>query len=419
VEEVKQVSDCAMVLCGVVVVCSYICIVCRVVYLVQAMDQIVPLLNTIMHQTKPKKETRSYKASSISSMDGRRYFKCGQIPLDVTVDLLTSYKNEVVTKRIKNAVSELSQHMQRIPPKRWKNCEVAIVQQYMHEHFLPSLLNCLDNASHAELEREMIYSLKVGDNDEEEVTVNGRIDHTVKMIDYDCRVITVEDKTICSPLTPTHIAQAKSEMMYVVKEMWDFYGYIPPRYCGVLHNGCDWYIIERVVDGNTVQWNYVKLPPTFTSHDSSISEENCMLVSRYLEHVLKVGDGILGTLRDKKFVAAMSGLALSSDDSDNGEDEEDEEDDDDHYSDNEDIKPEVEKVQIVHQQNPTGRYLTRSGGGSSSGHKYHNEQKVIKRDENIYHKAITTVSRDDQENIYQPLTQANVATIPTSYVKSF
>ena len=122
------VVRCCAVLCGVVgvvvvvvvvvVVCSYICIVCRVVYLVQAMDQIVPLLNTIMHQTKPKKETRSYKASSISSMDGRRYFKCGQIPLDVTVDLLTSYKNEEVTKRIKNAVSELSQHMQRIPSTR-------------------------------------------------------------------------------------------------------------------------------------------------------------------------------------------------------------------------------------------------------------------------------------------------------------
>jgi len=121
-----------MVLCGVgvIVICSYICIVCRVVYLVQAMDQIVPLLNTIMHQTKPKKKTRSHEASSISSVDGRRYFRCGQISLENTLELLTSYKNEEITKSIKNAVFELSQHMQRIPSKRWKNCEVDIVQIY-------------------------------------------------------------------------------------------------------------------------------------------------------------------------------------------------------------------------------------------------------------------------------------------------
>mmetsp|Transcript_27612 Transcript_27612/g.46695 ORF Transcript_27612/g.46695 Transcript_27612/m.46695 type:complete len:383 (-) Transcript_27612:463-1611(-) len=382
------------------------------------MDQIVPLLNTIMHQTRPKKMTRSYKASSISSVDGRRYFGCGQVPFDARADLLMSYKNEEITKHIKNAVIELCRHMLSIPSKRWNTCEVDIVQPYMSQHFLPSLLNCLDNSSEAELEREMLYTLKVEDNDEEEVTVNGRIDHTIKLIDCDCRVLTVEDKTICKPLGGSHIAQAKSEMMYVVKEMWDFYGYIPPRYCGVLHNGCDWYIIQRVVKGNTVIWNYVKLPPTFTSRDNSISEKNCMLVSRYLEHVLKVSDGILETLRDRKFFATMSGLALSSDDSDNGEDKEDEEDNDDadHCGDSEDIKAEVENE---HQRNSTGRNLTRSGGGSSSGRKHRNEQKVKKRDDNIYHNTITTASRDDQAIIYQPLTQANVATIPTSYVRSF
>ena len=46
-------------------------------------------------------------------------------------------------------------------------------------------------------------------------------------------------------------------------------------------------------------------------------------------------------------------------------------------------------------------------------------KKVKMRDDNIYRRAITTVSRDDQDNIYQPLTQAKVATIPTSYVKIF
>ena len=375
------------------------------------MDQIIPLLNTIVQQTKPRKETQKCTASKIPSLVGRKYFRCGQVALETAEAGLTSYKNEEITQRIKNAVRELSQHMMNTPSERWQNCEAEIVQKYMHQHFLPSLLNCLDNALHAELECERIYSLKVEENDEEEVTVSGKIDHTVKLIDTDCRAITVEDKTICKPLTDKLIAQAKSEMMYAVEEIWGFYGYNPPRYCGVLHNGCDWCIIERVVDGYTARWQYVKLPPTFTSDDSSISEENCMLVSRYLEHVLKVGDGILGQLRDKKFFAMMTRLAVNSDDSDNGEDKEDEEDDDDHYGDNEDINPEVEKL---HQQNLTGRCLTRSGGGSSVGHK-----KVIKRDDNIYHKAIISVSRDYQENLYQPLTRANVATIPTSYVKSF
>ena len=397
----------------VAAVFSYFCIVCRVVYLVQASDQIMPLLNTIFQQTKPKKEIRSCTASNIPSEVGKRYFMCGQLPSDTAEARLTSYENEEITQRIKNAVFELSQHMRSTPSDtcKWKKCEVDIVQKYMHQQFLPSLLNCLDNTSHAVLECEMEYSLKVEENYDEEVTVDGRIDHTVKMIDYDCRVITVEDKTICKPLKRNHIAQTKAAMMFVVQEIWNYYGYNPPRYCGVLHNGCDWHIIERVTDGYTVRWNYVKLPPTFTSHDSSISEENCMLVSRYLEHVLKVGDGIIGQLRDKTFVAMMSRLDCNSDDKDSGEDKEDEEDDDDHYGDNEDIQPEVEKI---HQQNLTGRYMTRSGGGSSIGRK-----KVIRRDDNIYHKAITSVSRDDQENIYLPLTQANVATIPTSYVKSF
>ena len=141
----------------------------------------------------------------------------------------------------------------------------------------------------------------------------------------------------------------------------------------------------------------------------------------YIINALKpdIGNWVLLATDNRVISSDVINSLISLPVEDPEEDEEDEEDDDDHYGDNEDIKPEVEKVQIVHQQNPTGRYLTRSGGGSSSGHKYHNEQKVIKRDENIYHKAITTVSRDDQENIYQPLTQANVATIPTSYVKSF
>ena len=355
-------------------------------------------------QTKLEKQPRQpVTASNISANDVKQYFNCGQKRFEMVVGSLLSYNDENKAKLIVDAVVALSSCMQKIPQASWSSCEDH-VHKYVHEIFLPVVLGCLDNARLVESERERKFELKAVDDEGEVLPVNGVTDHCAKIINTDCRVFTVEDKTILKKLSNNYIAQTRSEMMVEVRDMFEFFAYRPQRYCGILHNCSQWLFVEREVVDNYEHWSYVILPPIFTTAVTDIDMDKCGLVAKFLEHVLKVADSIIEDISNNKFCS--TGPALPSiPEYDNGDDNGDDEDDDD---DDDDDEAKTEE-QTRGQKNIKPARSTRRGTGLSSGHK-HNVRTM--RASNAYNATST-----DKENAYLPFTAANLLMRPTNFIK--
>lgn len=342
-------------------------------------------------------------ASKISVKDVNKYFQCGRRSHEISVGTRLSYNDEEKTKVIVDAVAALSVYMQHIPQDIWSNCEKLHVQPYVHSTFLPVVLGCLDNSRLVQLERERQFELKAIDDEGEVLPVNGATDHCVKLVESDCRLFIVEDKTICKTLSKSFVAQTRSEMMVEVRDLFDFWHYQPKRYCGILHNGSQWLFIERELIDNCVHWSYVELPPIFTSPNSGIDMPNCRLVATFLEHVLKVADSIIEDVYNHRFVStALPLLSIAEHDSNNDGNNDDDDDEDGHDDD--------EHVAVGANAEEKTRF-TSSGAGLSGGH---NHNVLTMRVSNAYYATST-----GKENAYMPFTAANLSMRPTNFIKKF
>jgi hypothetical protein len=372
---------------------------------------VVPMLQQILTKfEKPPRE--QVDASKISEGDVKEYFKCGrrEVPVGSALNSLLSFNSVDSTTAIFSAVKSLVDEM--IIETNWTNCEKSIVQPYMQEYFLPTVLECLDNANFVEVERERSFKLKVLNEEGEILHVKGSTDHCAKIVNCDCRALVVEDKTICIKNLETYIAQAMSEMMVEIRDTFSCFAYVPERYDGVLHNCSEWIFIERLVQGNNVHWSYVRFNPIFTSDNTNIDLDNCTLVAKFLEHVLKVTDNIITEVRSYSFVStALPLLSIPENNNDNG-DNDDVDDHDDHDDDDDDDDDEA----TTEEQTRGQKYInpdrsTRRGTGSSSRHK-HNVRTM--RVSNAYNATST-----GKENAYMPFTTANLSMRPTNFIKKF
>jgi hypothetical protein len=372
------------------------------------LGELVPMLQQILLQTKVLKPPReTVKASEISAKDVQKYFRCGQRRHQSFSCL--SYDNEAKTAVILDAVVALSREMQLIPHEKWVNCEIPLVQPYVHNTFLPVIVGCLDNAELVELERERKFELKAMNDEDGVLPVNGATDHCAKIVRSDCRVFTVEDKTVCKTISLKYIAQTRSEMMVEVRDMFDFFNYVPQRYCGIIHNCSQWLFIEREVIGNDAHWSYVRLPPIFTSPDSEIDMLNCGLVATFLEHVLKVADSIIVDVCNNRFVSTKLPLLSISDHGSDNDDHDDDDNNDDHDDDdnNDDNDDNIDIA--VGAKTGGGKRSIRKGAGLSSEHKYN------VRVSNGYN----MISTAGKENGYMPLTAVNLSMRPSNFIKKF
>jgi hypothetical protein len=367
------------------------------------------LLGQTELQTRLENQPRkSVKASNISVTDVDKYFRCGQKRFESVVGSRLSYNDKDKSKIIVDAVVALSLYMQKIPQASWSNCEVSFVQPYVHTTFLRDVVGCLDNAHLVVRERERVFQLEAMDK-HEVLPVNGATDHCAKIVDSDCRVFTIEDKTVCKELSRPCIAQTRSEMMVEVRDMFEFFTYRPQRYCGILHNCSEWLFVEREVVGNDEHWSYVKLPPIFTSAISPINEDNCKLVAKFLEHVLKVADSIIEDICNNRFVS--TGPALDSIPEYENDDNDDHDHDDDGHVDDE---AKTEEQTRTNKNIKPDRRSKRRGTGLSSGHK-HNVRTM--RVSNAYN--ATSMSSNGKENAYMPITTENLSMRPTNFIKKF
>ena len=365
--------------------------------------------DTLQHLVQAKNRRRdTVRASSISSRNVDTFFRCGELPWDSVLKSRISYGNADTTKVIVDAVVALSTHMQQNRHSKWKNCEIELVQPYVHTSFLPAILGCLENADYVELEREREFQLSAMNGEDDELPVKGSTDHCLKITRGDCRVFTVEDKAVCKELSKSNIAQAMSQMMAELRDMLEFYSYRPQRYCGILHNCSEWLFIERQVLGNSMNWSYVKLLPIFTSPDSGINMDNCRFVAAYLEHVLKVADSITADVRNYRFVStALPLISISEHDSDVDDGDDDVDDDVDEYCSPEEAKPEVKRG-----GNKIGKpdRTTKRGAGLTKG-RHHNVLTMRARN------ACTVAA--GKENAFMPLTSASLRVMPTNFFKKF
>jgi hypothetical protein len=279
----------------------------------------------------------------------------------------------------------------------------------MQEHFLQTVLECLDNADFVEVERERSFKLKELNEEGDILPVKGSTDHCAKIKNCDCQALVVEDKTICIQLLDIYIAQVMSEMMVEIRDTFSCFAYIPERYYGVLHNCSEWIFIERLVQGNNVHWSYVRFNPIFTSDNTEIDLDNCKLVAKFLEHVLKVTDNIITEVRSYSFVSTA--LPLFS-------------------------IPKMMMTMVIMMMlmtmttmvmlmmteeqtrgkkniNPDRR-STRRGTGLSSGYKHNVRTMHVS---NAYN--ATSMSSNGKENAYLPFTTANLSMRPTNFIKKF
>jgi hypothetical protein len=92
----------------------------------------------------------------------------------------------------------------------------------------------------------------------------GRIDHAILVKDSTFYCLTIEDKPLGSDLisnlsaaeisfTSQPVAQAFSQVKFVIKEMDEFFDYVPQEFVGLLQNGLEWVgILRTVVNGKTM-----------------------------------------------------------------------------------------------------------------------------------------------------------------------
>jgi hypothetical protein len=361
------------------------------------------LLRQIFEQTKPRKNNITCDTSSISA-NATRHFKCGEMRHEVMTPRLSSLNGDTTLETLKNIVRAFSDAMMSVPTGQISNSEKPIVQKYMRNIFLPALVGFCRNSHMIEIENERKFQINVED-ETSAVTVNGVTDHTLKIRSTDCRVVTIEDKRICLKLSKGCVAQARSEMMIEVDEMFEYFSYEPAQYCGVLQNGCDWIFLFRTATQSHPQWNYVQIPPTFS--DNVADDDNCGIVARYLENALVVADRIVDDITNMdKLIVATSLLRVDDEEDDDGSDNDDYDEDNDGNGDGD--------GDVGHSRRPEvclGVNMTVTGGHQTS---LGSKSACRKR---VQLEGGSQINKENTNNTILSLTCANVDRLPISYLK--
>mmetsp|Transcript_15234 Transcript_15234/g.20879 ORF Transcript_15234/g.20879 Transcript_15234/m.20879 type:complete len:267 (-) Transcript_15234:113-913(-) len=167
--------------------------------------------------------------------------------------------------------------------------EEDYVNKVVKESFWPQLSQYLNNTDDFELINDWPFEIREVD-DEYDLTIDGRIDHALKLKSCDFCPLVIEDKSIMHDLTQQEVAKCMAAMRYKLHWMQEFLQYVPVEYCGLLHNGCIWMLIFRKMINGVRVWTYIRSPPTF--HEGVVDLQACEIVSIFFQHAFTVAEKI-------------------------------------------------------------------------------------------------------------------------------
>jgi hypothetical protein len=285
----------------------------------KSIASMIQTLDLIAEQTRVKQSTKVLEGSKISVRDARKYFHCGEQPYECIRRSIPT-----PSQKLQNKISLLVQnYSQKMLQQLTEGLigEVAYVQSYVRETLLPGLVQCLRHRKSVVEEYERSYRVTFecqSDEVSEKVTVNGKTGHTLKLKNSDFRLLTIEDKSICLPLNESAIAQARSEMMSELEELYGCIQLKPPEFYGILQNGCDWIFIKCLTTSEREFWSHVKAPPTFV--EGKLNLDGVSAVTTLLVEVLSVCDRIADLIMNPIVTANLKSLSLTKNDEGDGDD---------------------------------------------------------------------------------------------------
>lgn len=229
------------------------------------------------------------EANKISSTDRAKYFDSGELPyIFLRKSLPTPHRK--ISSLVKKYSLEIVRRL-----NQGNLAKVCYAQSCVKEILLPGMIACLHNRKFVEAEHRRPFTLNIRDYDEgwssENLIVNGVTDHTFKIKSCDCRLLTIEDKSIGEALTELAIAQVRTEMMTELHVMLSYFDFISTVYYGILQNGCEWIFVRCISRNGKQFWNHICAPATI--EEGRVKESGCLAVSTLITHVLSVCDQIV------------------------------------------------------------------------------------------------------------------------------
>ena len=253
------------------------------------------MLDMVLEQTRPYKKIYYEYASEFDSEVREVFFDCIEVPFPGDFPLFKRFQDDGSKARLlKNEIVRYSRQMREhfISKKFGED----LIQDEIQENFWPNTKSCFSDYPH-EMVHDVPYILNVSDENVF-VSVNGEIDHGVKLCKSGCNSLTIEDKAQDKELSK-YIPQAVSQVAYEVIKLRKNIRYVPELYVGLLQNGRSWIgILRRVVDGE-VFWTYTEAPHAFEVIDSNVGEVNddhCEMITRLIERAYCTANQISGAI---------------------------------------------------------------------------------------------------------------------------
>lgn len=294
------------------------------------------MLDQVILQTRPSKDRRREQASEIHSEVQKKFFKCSPVSFPYAMKQFKRFEEtgetlEAKRKLLLDAVEKFMGIMRNMYINGEVD-EVKFVQPEIRGGFWSGIKPLLRHSYI--LENEKPYDFEVEDPDMA-VTVEGKVDHALQMVDFGFASMTIEDKSLgLIPVGKKAVAQVMSEIMSEVNLMCDAIHFVPAEYVGLLQNGPLWMCIFRKIHGGKILWTYTQAPAAFEVEKegdkrsaTGISKKNCKDIAAMLEHALCnadcISDAILSP--DRPFRLPLMPPIFCEDGESGGSDDEEEE----------------------------------------------------------------------------------------------
>ena len=274
-----------------------------------------------MEWTAPKRKLVECEGSDIASLYKKKYFQSFESSCESELTRLKKATENSFSNGVREAFNEYCLAICNLVAEKQKD-EVKYVQPIMSQCLRKIMESC--PSMHFEVIDEKEYTLEQN-SDSESIVVTGKTDHTIKLQNFDAHIVTVEDKHVGNKRIKHFLSQAKSQIMAEVVNLETGYACVLVEYVGILQNGIVWYFVfRRISIHNSILWNYVECPPILNDI-GAIDEQNCEIVSKFLEHAFLVAMDIAVQVRRGgaliSTVMASDGLDEGGEESD-GDDEE-------------------------------------------------------------------------------------------------